>query len=294
MNKKYTIKSIFIGSASFLAVLFAMPLGHTLMILMEHFMSPKAVNYTAFAMGFVGLAMVVGGVFAKGKTRQTLWGLFGALLFWTGWVEFMYVYFAHRFEVQPLIDGTGKVVTKPEYLIMPSSFGFWAMFMLLYTFSIKSGCDFFRWLQQLFFRKSREVIQIRPITHHISIVTFMELNMILWTSYLVLLFCYDNNFIGDQSIITLLVAFGCLIGSFFMMRKLLRITQWGYAIRYSIATVVIFWTFVEVMGRRNFFNEIWIHPLIYKKEMIALSVAFVLLSIVLIYKSKIKNVKEIA
>ena len=40
-----------------------------------------------------------------------------------------------------------------------------------------------------------------------SIVTFMELNLIMWTSYLVLLFCYDENFIGEHSPVTALVAF---------------------------------------------------------------------------------------
>ena len=40
-----------------------------------------------------------------------------------------------------------------------------------------------------------------------SIVTFMELNLIMWTSYLVLLFCYDENFIGEHRPVTALVAF---------------------------------------------------------------------------------------
>ena len=35
----------------------------------------------------------------------------------------------------------------------------------------------------------------------------MELNLIMWTSYLVLLFCYDENFIGEHSPVTALVAF---------------------------------------------------------------------------------------
>ena len=70
--------------ASFILVLFSMPLGHTLMILMERFMSPVAIHYAGFIMGLAGLIMVIVGVFVKGDTRQTLWGLFGGLLFWTG------------------------------------------------------------------------------------------------------------------------------------------------------------------------------------------------------------------
>lgn len=74
--------------ASFLFVLFMMPLGHALMIIMEHTMSETALHYSAFVMGAVGMVMVIIGVFAKGDTRQTLWGLFGGLLFWTGWVDY--------------------------------------------------------------------------------------------------------------------------------------------------------------------------------------------------------------
>jgi hypothetical protein len=124
MKGGYSRKSVLTGITSFLIVLFTMPLGHALMIFMEHVLSSTALHYAAFTMGAVGLVMVIIGVFAKGDTRQTLWGLFGGLLFWTGWVEFIYVYYAHRYEVQPLLNAAGEVVTKPEYLIMPSSFGF--------------------------------------------------------------------------------------------------------------------------------------------------------------------------
>ena len=257
-------RNVFIGITSFLIVLFTMPLGHALMILMEHLMEPVTMHYATFFMGLIGLIMVITGVFAKGDTQQTLWGLFGGLLFWTGWIEFIYVYYAHRFGVQPLIVD-GEVVTKPEYLIMPSSFGFWIMFMLLYLFNIKSGCDFFNYLQQVFFRNSKVQVEMRPMTRHTSLVTFMELNLILWTNYMVLLFCYDDNFIGDRHPITALVA---------------------------IATVVVFWTFVEVMGRWNAFHEIWVEPMTYQSEMITIFLAFIVLVTFLWYKS-IKNKKTL-
>ena len=80
-KRRYWWKAI----ASFLMVLFTMPLGHGLMIIMEHLMSETVLHYSAFVMGAVGMAMVIVGVFAKGDTRQTLWGFFGGLLFWTGW-----------------------------------------------------------------------------------------------------------------------------------------------------------------------------------------------------------------
>lgn len=100
--------------ASFFLVLFTMPLGHAMMMIMDKTMESTAVHYAGFAMGFVGLVIVITGVFIKSDTRQTLCGLFGGLLFWTGWVEFLFQYYANRYGTQPEIVN-GVVVTRPEY-----------------------------------------------------------------------------------------------------------------------------------------------------------------------------------
>jgi hypothetical protein len=284
-TKRYWGKAII----SFLVVLFTMPLGHALMILMEHCLPPVGIHYAAFAMGFVGLVMAIIGVFAKGDTRQTLWGLFGGLLFWTGWVEFIYVYYATRFGVKPLLDAAGNIVTRPEYLIMPSSFGFWVMFMMLYIFSAKTGCDFIEWLQKVFFRNNQVRVTLHPMTRHTSIVTFMELNAVLWTCYLLLLFCYDDNFLGDHHPVTVAVAIGSLIASFFMFKRMLKISTWGYSIRFAIATVIVFWNAVEIIGRWDWFTEIWIHPLQYVSEMVTILVVFVIFAGILIYNANRKK-----
>ena len=85
---------------AFLVVLCAMPLGHAMMILMEHFIPESALHGCAFAMGAVGLGIAITGVFVKGDTKQTILGLVGGLLFWTGWVEFLLQYYAARYGVQ--------------------------------------------------------------------------------------------------------------------------------------------------------------------------------------------------
>lgn len=285
--KKYPFKAI----SSFLIVLFTMPLGHALMILMEHFMSPTALHYSAFAMGFAGMLMVVLGVFVKGDTRQTLWGLFGALFFWTGWVEFLFMYFANRFGTQPMLDPvTGEVVTRPEYLIMPASFGFFMMVMIMYIFSTRNGCNFINWCQRQLFRGRKSEICARPMTRHASIVTFMEFIMIMWASYLLLMFCYDPVFLGDSHPVTILVGTGCFIGACFMFARQLRIPSWGANIRMSIATVVVLWTPVEIMGRNNLFKEIWVAPLEHKTEMALILAAFVILGLYMLYSSRKKRI----
>ena len=76
------------------------------------------------------------------------------------------------------------------------------------------------------------------------------------------MFCYDKSFLGDHHPITFLVGLGCFIGSLFMFKRQLYIASWGANIRMSIATVIVFWTPVEILGRINFFKEFWVELLI--------------------------------
>ena len=270
--------------ASFLFVLFMMPLGHASMIIMEKNMGPDAVHVGGFLLGLAGLVMVIWGVFVKGDTKQTLFGLIGALFFWTGWVEFLFQYYAHRYGTMPEIEN-GVVVTKPEYLILPATFGLWAMMMLVYMFCTKTGCDLINWLQKQFFRNRKNEIVPHPMSRHVAITTFMEFIMIMWTSYLLLMFCYDPHFIGDHSIITYAVGAGCFIGSLFMFASELKRQSWGANIRMAIATVIVFWVPVEVLGRINFFNEFWIEPQKYATPLLVLLAAFLTLGFYLTYKA---------
>lgn len=281
MKKKYPIKAI----ASFLLVLFTMPLGHAAMILMEHFLDPDTLHVCAFLLGFAGLIVTIIGVFVKGDLKQTLFGLFGGLLFWTGWVEFLFQYYADRYGMQPVVDSVSGNVTQPEYLIMQASFGFLMMFFLLYVFSIRSGCNFFNWIQRKLFRGKRDLIVARPITRHVAIVTFMELNVMMWTTYLLLMFLYDTRFFGDTHPVTLIIAFGCLIASMFIFLRQMRIPSWGANIRMAIATVLCLWTFVEVMGHIGIFKEIWIEPLEHIGTMVFLLVLFLALGFYTVYRA---------
>ena len=286
-KKKNWWKSI----ASFLLVLCTMPLGHAMMIIMENTMTPAAVHCSAFCMGLAGLLLVIGGVFVKGDTRQTVCGLIGGLLFWTGWVEFLFQYYATRWGTQPEMEN-GEVITRPEYLILPASFGMWMMVMMLYIFSTKNGCNFINWWQRMILRSHKNEIAARPMAHHTSIVTFMELNMILWASYLLLMFCYDKNFLGDRHPITSIVAAGCLLGSIFIFRKQLKLSSWGANIRMAIATVIVFWVPVEVLGRLNFFHEFWVEPEKYATQIVSILVAFLVLMVYIMMAARKRKAGE--
>lgn len=280
-TKKYPGKAL----ASFFLVLFIMPLGHAAMILMEHLMAPGPLHVCAFLLGLAGLLITIAGVFVRGDLRQTLCGLFGGLLFWTGWVEFLFQYYADRYGMQPLVDPVKGNVTQPEYLIMPATFGMMMMVLLIYLFSIRSGCNFFNWCQRRLFGGRRDIIVMRPMTRYTSIVTFMELNMMLWVSYVLLMFCYDTHFLGDTHPVTIAIGLGCLVGSVFIFLRQLRIPSWGANIRMAIATVMTLWTFVEILGHIGILKEIWLEPTEHVGAMSVLAALFLGLGEFTVYKA---------
>jgi len=275
------------GIVAFLIVLFTMPLGHAAMILMEKGFGHEHIYQAAVILGIVGFLLVVWGVIINKEAPSTFLGLFGGLFIWTGWIEFAFVYYANRFGVEPLM-ANGEIVTKPEYLIMPSSVGFWAVLMMYYFFSSKTGCSFFNWFQQKL--KINNSVTHQPKSHNYTMSTVMELTLLLWTFYLVLLFAYDDDFFGDRSPITYAIAFGSLFWSGFLFIKLLKISKIGYAIRYSIPTVIIFWNFVEILGRWDMFKEIWIKPGEHWLEMTLILAIFVALVIVAVFSKKKKTI----
>lgn len=301
--------------ASFLIVLLLMPLGHALMILMEHFLQPTTLHYCAFLMGFAGLVITIIGMFRQRDTRQTIYGITGAMLFWTGWVEFLFAYYAQRYGTHCDLIDSGVVQTttqyvdgigvshdylingqpldafsrqelkslrgsRPEYLILPATFGMWVMVMLFYIFRTRTGCDFISWVQRRLNLNLNHNLNEPPCTEGFrggsSLTVFMEWNVMMWGSYLLLMFCYDPVFLGSRHPLTLVVAVLALVASLFMLRRQLRIKTWGRSIRYALATVIVFWTFVEVMARNGIISEIWVDPMAHITEMLIILVTFVI------------------
>ncbi|MEG1574477.1 MAG: hypothetical protein RR341_05365, partial [Bacteroidales bacterium] len=165
----------------------------------------------------------------------------------------------------------GVVVTKPEYLLMMSSIGFWSIIMLLYIFKMRTGCKMFLWIQ----RKVGIMPEMRKeaTSNNKSLTTFIETNIIIWSCYILLMFLYDKSILGDRHPITIIIAIGSLVWSLWLFKNLIKIKLMGYAIRYALPTVIIFWNFVEVIGRIGIMEEIWINPLKYKVEMLIILIA---------------------
>ncbi len=284
-----TIKKPLAGILAFLIILLTMPLGHALMIMTEHVFGKAYVFQAAFVMGLLGLVLLILGMKTQNETKATFLGLFAGLLIWTGWIEFSFVFFAHHLNIQPLIEN-GEVVTKPEYLILPSSIGFLSVIFIYFLFNRHTQCNFFRWLQRnlrMKFVHRKPVEKDRPI----ALITTTEIITILWTFYIALMLIYDNRIFGDRHPATYIFAFGSLLWSLYLFVNLLKINNIAYAIRYGIPVVIIFWNVVEILGRWDIYNEIWVQPLEHKVEILSIFIVLVLLMAILFYESKHKKSK---
>jgi hypothetical protein len=133
---------------------------------------------------------------------------------------------------------------------------------------------------------------IRVGIRNSSIVTFMEWNVMMWGIYLLLMFCYDPVFLGQDHPVTIILALVSFVSSILMLKKELHIAAWGRNIRYALATVIVFWTFVEIMARNGFFNEIWVDPMNHIREMTIILAVFIIVVVFTIISSKYITTEE--
>jgi hypothetical protein len=261
----------YVGITAFLLVLFVQPLGHTVMIMMEHTFGEEYVYLSAAIMGLVGGAFLLFGMREAREVPATVYGFLAGTLLWTGWIEFSFVFYADRLQVAPLMEN-GEIVTKPEYLIMPSSLGVMLATLLYFTFNRETKCNFFRWLQR--HCNVSTGAPTRRYKRNFAAITALETMYVIWFFYVVLLLLYDNALFGDRHPVTYAYLFFNTVWALYLFRRLMPISRGASAIRYAIPTAIIAWTSVEILGRWSFFTEIWIHPLDYALEMTLVVCAF--------------------
>ena len=287
-------KAPFVGILAFSIVLFMMPIGHMVMVLIEFIFGHHYKYPAATLLGLFGALFLLIGTKSENENMGTLLGFFSGIFIWTGWVEFSFVYFASHLNIAPLIEN-GEVVTKPEYLLMPSSIGIFFATVLFFFFNKDTRCNFFRWFHRHLKLKVGKPSSVRNRT--ISSITAMETIYTTWFFYIILLLVYDESLFGQYPLATYSMFFISLVWSLYLFIQLIKFQIMAPAIRYAIPTVIIFWNTVEILGRWNFFEEIWVQPQIFITEMSLIVIAFISVTVLSIYSSnktekihKIKNV----
>lgn len=217
------------------------------------------------------------------RAYSNLVRVFGGELLWTGWVEFSFVFTAQHLGIPHLEEG-GEITTKAEYLIMPSSLGLLFATMVFYLFNNQTRCNFFMW----FNRNLKLNINVAPANkkRNFAIITALETIYITWFFYIFLLVIYDKSLLGDTHPVTYFSFAVFIIWSIYLILRLLKITRMPYAVRYAIPTVIIFWNAIEILGRWNFFEEVWIEPEKYIFETIMIIGGFIIAGIISAYVTR--------
>jgi hypothetical protein len=195
---------------------------------------------------------------------------------------------AEKNKVSPQIIN-GEIATKPEYLIMLSSFGLLATLVIFYFF-VRSNCLFFIWFQKLIGIKSQMASQA-SFQKSRAVITFIETIVIIWFFYVALLLLYDEQILGEKHWFAYVFAYGSLLWSVYLIIQLMKIKTFDYSLRYAIPTVIIFWNFVEIIGRWGLLEEIWIQPLTYKLEITLFFITGILLVFILLFNAKFQKTK---
>ena len=283
MNLKF--KSI-TGFLTFFIVLLTMPIGHAIMVLVQIIFGEFYQFPAAILLGLVGFIFLMVGMGKENETTATWYGFFSGLFLWTGWVEFSFVYFAQHLNIPPEMVN-GDIVTKPEYLLLPSSIGLLLATGVFFFLNSQTRCRFFIW----FHKNLKMNIKRIPAreTPNIAKITAIETIYVIWTFYVLLMIAYDPVLFGDYHWFTYSIFFGSMIWSVFLFLRLIKINKIAPAVRYAIPTVVIFWNSIEILGRWNFFEEIWVMPEEYFFELILIFLAFITAFLISFFTSEIEK-----
>lgn len=256
-----------VGLLAFILVFAVQALGHTVMIVMEDvWPGPGFVYESAFAMGALGAVLLFYGMKSRNEVAATWLGFWAGTFLWTGWVEFSFVWNAAAFGVADQVDKvTGEIATKGEYLVMMSSIGIMGSTLAYFLLNKETKCNFFLWFQR---NLGLRVGKPNPAhERNFAAITALETIYVIWFFYLVLLFMYDEDILGEKHPVTYGIFFLNVIWAVYLFQRLMKFWKVTTAIRYGIPTAIVAWNAVEIGGRWHLFTEFWERPQEFAVEM---------------------------
>jgi hypothetical protein len=267
----------YVGLLAFVIVFVVQALGHTVMIVMEDvWPGEEYVLQSAFALGLLGAVLLFIGMKSEKEVAATWYGFWAGTLLWTGWIEFSFVWSANYLGVPDLLDPNmaGEIATKAEYLVMMSSIGIMGATLAYFLMNAETKCNFFLW-----FQRNLKLKTGKPTKGHkrnFAAITALETIYVIWFFYLVLLFIYDENILGDTHPVVYGIFFLNVIWAVYLFQRLMKFWRVTTAIRYGIPTAIIAWNAVEIGGRWNLFTEFWERPQEFAVEMSLFAAAVVI------------------
>ena len=294
IGKSKLWKPPIVGIVTFVLMLFAIALGHTMMVLIEHELGRENTYVASIFLGAAAILLLWQGVKSKNESLQTWIGFFAGIMVWMTWVEFFYMFYGRsNWGMVPRMDGPDGLSvsgTFPEYMIMGATVGVLMLMLCFYTFDKDTRCNMFLWFQ----KKLRMQEGLGPSTkkaqdRNYAIITFMETIFVTWFCYAWNLLCFDPGLVGKGDLffaVNMASVFVAFVWSGYCFSRLIKFKRTSTALRYAIPVGNIFWVSVEVGTKWNLFTEIWINPWDYTIEMSVVLGAFISLALLLVLAPK--------
>lgn len=194
----------------------------------------------------------------KSDTAQTILGIFGGNLLWTGGVEYGLTIAARSLGIGKtigVVDGQA-VAIYGEYVLLKHTWGFLVLVTAYLLFLESSRCPVFLW-----WRKTVPTMRGKIVSGRIDNYgprSGFQYASTVWGFYLLLLWAYDEQAFGVYSIVTKAIMVLSIAGSVYCVRRLHQQTGWGPALRYAVAAMIVVWTPIEIAGKWGVFNEPWL------------------------------------
>lgn len=227
-------------------------------------LSLRTLPVTRFLVGMT-LALTFAGFFllwltsrVKSDAAQSILGIFGGNLLWTGAVEYGLTLGARSLGVGKalgVVDGQ-VVAIYGEYVLMKHTWGVFALVMVYLVFLESSRCPMFLWWRKRVPTMRGAVVSGR-IDNYGPRSAFQYATTV-WGFYLLLLWAYDEHVFGVYSLFTkaiLVVSLGC---SLYCVRRLHQQLGWGPAVRYAVGAMIVVWTPIEIVGKWGLLRQPWL------------------------------------
>ena len=259
------------GIAAFLTFLFIFPIGHIFTGIAITFPTAGQITVILIALA-IAIAIMYATKYLSSEAWETFCGLIAGVLLWASLFEMGFRLLVKTFE----LDET-KSIELTLVLIVPLSL------YLFFNENIK--CTFFLNLRKLLHpeKQARNDIQVDRWCPRTAVKVFF----IMWFGHVALYYTYDETIFGETGYFTkFFFAFCFFVGSYLIYR-LLKAKEMGFAFRYTIPTVVIIWSCVETIGRwKNYPDPMAMFD---SFLIISIGIAIALLAFIIIRSEKKKN-----
>ena len=144
-----------VGLLALLVVFLAVPLSHSVTMLVSYTVGRQQSILVLFPLGVVGVFALVYGIRRNAEVGGTLIGFLTGYLLWTGWASYAFRFneISLSLPMAVLEDGSPRPM---HLLFIQGSIGICIVTLLYFIFNVNTRCNAFMWIQRIFRLRFKE------------------------------------------------------------------------------------------------------------------------------------------